>query len=132
MADRFGIERGTPARVWRLDGVTANTSEILTCIANARRADRRFGVNQIRRGSVFRGFTGSRIHDSRALSALREQIDALPSPPCISSSMRGMRPRFIRQSRVAALKPMASFFSTWMKERQRVKLWNSFGHKLLH
>jgi flagellar biosynthesis GTPase FlhF len=69
---------------------------------------------------------GVESNDSRALSMLREQISALPSPRVHLVLNAGYETTvLLEQFRAfAALKPDGLIFTHLDEERQRVKLWN--------
>ena len=115
------------ARVWRLDGVSANTSEFLSvhcellgvpvarCWADNNPAD-----------ISFVDLPGVECNDSRGIAALREQIDTLPSPRVhlVLNAAYETSVLFEQFRAYAPLKPHDLIFTHLDEERQRVKLWN--------
>jgi flagellar biosynthesis protein FlhF len=124
------------ARVWRLDGVNANTSEFLSVhcemlgVPIARSwTDGRQQPGEIPQPPGDIGFVdlpGVETNDSRGIAALREQIDALPSARVhlVLNSAYETSVLFEQYRAFAALKPDDLIFTHLDEERQRVKLWN--------
>jgi flagellar biosynthesis protein FlhF len=124
------------ARVWRLDGASANTSEFLSVHCEMLGVPMaRFWSEESRAGEApvpltadmyFVDLPGVETNDSRALSMLREQISALPSPRVHLVLNAGYETTvLLEQFRAfAALKPDGLIFTHLDEERQRVKLWN--------
>lgn len=116
------------ARVWRLDGVTANTSEILSvhCEMLGVPIARFWCEPDTAADLYFVDLPGVESNDSRAISALREQIDALPSPHVhlVLNAAYETAVLFEQFRAFAALKPDGIIFTHLDEERQRVKLWN--------
>jgi len=115
------------ARVWRLDGVSANTSEFLSVHCEM------LGVPIARvwaEGNPadisFVDLPGVECNDSRGIAALREQIDALPSPRVhlVLNAAYETSVLFEQFRAYAPLKPNDLIFTHLDEERQRVKLWN--------
>jgi len=151
------------ARVWRLDGVSANTSEFLSVhcemlgvpiarfwcdessgtgippVSSSRNGQ---GVVEHTGGTpvplmaqtpvpppadmYFVDLPGVEASDSRALSALREQIATLPSPRVhlVLNAAYETSVLFEQFRAFAPLKPDGLIFTHLDEERQRVKLWN--------
>ena len=125
------------ARVWRLDGVSANTSEFLSVHCEMLGVPMaRFWNAQNGEGSLltaappadlsFVDLPGVEAHDSRALATLREQIATLPSPRVhlVLNAAYETTVLFEQFRAFAALKPDGLIFTHLDEERQRVKLWN--------
>jgi len=140
------------ARVWRLDGVSANTSEFLSVhcemlgvpiarfwheensgtgvppVRDARDATELTGETPVplMANLHFVDLPGVEANDSRALSALREQIAALPSPRVhlVLNAAYETAVLFEQFRAFAPLKPDGLIFTHLDEERQRVKLWN--------
>jgi flagellar biosynthesis protein FlhF len=132
------------ARVWRLDGVSANTSEFLSVhcemlgVPMARFLNEEkgaAGAAMNRTGGTpvppaadlsFVDLPGVEASDSRALSQLREQIATLPSPRVhlVLNAAYETTVLFEQFRAFAALKPDGLIFTHLDEERQRVKLWN--------
>jgi flagellar biosynthesis protein FlhF len=119
------------ARVWRLDGASANTSEFLSVHCEM------LGVPMARFWSeeagalpaadmYFVDLPGVEANDSRAVSMLREQISAVPSARVhLVLNAAYETTVLLEQFRAfAPLKPDGLIFSHLDEERQRVKLWN--------
>ena len=133
------------ARVWRLDGVTANTSEFLSVHcemlgvpmarfwcdetrANGHSALELTGETPVSLTADlhFVDLPGIEGNDARALSALREQIATLPSPRVhlVLNAAYETTVLFEQFRAFAPLKPDGLIFTHLDEERQRVKLWN--------
>jgi flagellar biosynthesis GTPase FlhF len=124
------------ARVWRLDGVNANTSEFLSvhCEMLGVPITRYWNEGQQRPGEIplppgdigFVDLPGVEINDSRGIAALREQIDTLPSARVhlVLNAAYETSVLFEQYRAFAALKPDDLIFTHLDEERQRVKLWN--------
>jgi flagellar biosynthesis protein FlhF len=116
------------ARAWRLDGVSANTSEFLSvhCEMLAVPIFRYWNENDAPAEVGFVDLPGVECNDSRGLAALREQISALPSPRVhlVLNAAYETSVLFEQYRAFAALKPDDLIFTHLDEERQRVKLWN--------
>ncbi|HEX4266120.1 MAG TPA: hypothetical protein VH597_17420 [Verrucomicrobiae bacterium] len=132
------------ARVWRLDGVTANTSEFLSVHCemlgvpmarfwnegngNGGKVVNRTGETPVPLAAdlSFVDLPGVEANDSRALSMLGEQIATLPSPQVhlVLNAAYETTVLFEQFRAFAALKPAGIIFTHLDEERQRVKLWN--------
>ena len=116
------------ARVWRLDGLTANTSEFLTlhCEMLGVRADRFWSIPDAPADLLFVDLPGVETGDTQALGSVRDQLAALPQPhvhlvlnaTCESSIL------FEQYRAFAPLAPEDVIFTHLDEERHRVKLWN--------
>jgi flagellar biosynthesis GTPase FlhF len=117
------------ARVWRLDGVSANTSEFLSVhcemlgVPIARYFDDK---NNAPADVCFVDLPGVECNDSRGLASLREQIATLPSPRVhlVLNAAYETSVLFEQFRAYGALKPDDLIFTHLDEERQRVKLWN--------
>jgi flagellar biosynthesis GTPase FlhF len=117
------------ARVWRLDGVSANTSEFLSVhcemlgVPIARYFDDK---NNASADVCFVDLPGVECNDSRSLASLREQIATLPHPRVhlVLNAAYETSVLFEQYRAYAALKPDDLIFTHLDEERQRVKLWN--------
>jgi flagellar biosynthesis protein FlhF len=125
------------ARVWRLDGVSANTSEFLSVHCEMLGVPMtRFWNDSNGNGSPasdapeadlsFVDLPGVEANDSRAMSSLREQIATLPSPRVhlVLNAAYETTVLFEQFRAFAPLKPDGLIFTHLDEERQRVKLWN--------
>ncbi|HWD93786.1 MAG TPA: hypothetical protein VG938_15710 [Verrucomicrobiae bacterium] len=122
------------ARVWRLDGVSANTSEFLSVHCEMLGVPmERFWKDGSGEAPVppaadfsFVDLPGVEANDSRALATLREQIATLPSPRVhlVLNAAYETTVLFDQFRAFAALKPDGLIFTHLDEERQRVKLWN--------
>jgi flagellar biosynthesis protein FlhF len=116
------------ARVWRLDGVSANTSEFLSvhCEMLGVPLARFWCEPDATADMYFVDLPGVESNDSRSLSMLREQISALPSPRVhlVLNAAYETTVLFEQFRAFAPLKPDGLIFTHLDEERQRVKLWN--------
>ena len=116
------------ARVWRLDGVSANTSEFLSVHCEMLGVPMaRFWCEPDTAADVyFVDLPGVETNDSRTMASLREQIAALPSPRVhlVLNAAYETSVLFEQFRAFAALKPDDLIFTHLDEERQRVKLWN--------
>lgn len=122
------LSREQTARVWRLDGVSANTSEFLSVHCEMLGVPiARFWCEPDTPADIyFVDLPGVEANDSHALATLREQISALPSP-CVHLVLNAAyeTTALFEQFRAfAPLKPDGLIFTHMDEERQRVKLWN--------
>ena len=116
------------ARVWRLDGVSANTSEFLSvhCEMLGVPIARFWSDSDNSADLHFVDLPGVEPNDSQALSGLRDQIAALPSPRVylVLNAAYETTVLFEQFRAFSALKPDGIIFTHLDEERQRVKLWN--------
>jgi len=124
------------ARVWRLDGVNANTSEFLSVhcemlgVPIARYWDEGKdlpGEIPLPPGDIgFVDLPGVECNDSRSIAQLKEQIDTLPSARVhlVLNAAYETSVLFEQFRAYAPLKPHDLIFTHLDEERQRVKLWN--------
>ncbi len=116
------------ARVWRLDGITANTSEFLSvhCELLGVPIARFWCQPDTPADLYFADLPGVESGDSRGLAALREQIATLPAPRIhlVLNAAYETTVLFEQFRAFSALKPDGLIFTHLDEERQRVKLWN--------
>lgn len=116
------------ARVWRLDGVSANTSEFLSVHCEMLGVPiARFWCEPDTAADIyFVDLPGVEANDSHALATLREQISALPSPRVhlVLNAAYETTVLFEQFRAFGPLKPDGLIFTHMDEERQRVKLWN--------
>jgi flagellar biosynthesis protein FlhF len=115
-------------RVWRLDGETANTAEILTLHGEmiGVPVDRFWQVPNESADLFFVDLPGVEMHNANAMSGMQIQLGALPQPhvhlvlnaACETSIL------FEQLHAFAALAPEDVIFTHLDEERRRVKLWN--------
>ncbi len=115
-------------QVWRLDGETANTAEILTlhCEMIGVPVDRFWHAPDGPADLFFVDLPGVETYNTNALANLRVQVGALPQPhvhlvlnaACETSVL------FEQIHAFAALAPEDIIFTHLDEERRRVKLWN--------
>ena len=116
------------ARVWRLDGETANTSEILSlhCESLGVPCERFWEGTPPPADLLFVDLPGVETHNPHALAALRGQLALLPNPhihlvlnaACESSIL------FDQFHSFESFEPADIIFTHLDEEWQRVKLWN--------
>jgi flagellar biosynthesis protein FlhF len=116
------------ARVWRLDGETANASEILSLHCESLGVPtERFWQEPVQPAELlFVDLPGVETHNLNALAALREQLARLPEPhihlvlnaACESSIL------FEQFHAFESFLPEDIIFTHLDEEQQRVKLWN--------
>jgi flagellar biosynthesis protein FlhF len=116
------------ARVWRLDGASANTSEFLSvhCEMLGVPMARFWCQPETAADVYFVDLPGVELNDSRGLASLREQIATLPSPRVhlVLNAAYETTVLFEQYRAFAGLKPDGIIFTHLDEERQRVKLWN--------
>jgi flagellar biosynthesis protein FlhF len=116
------------ARVWRLDGSVANTSEFLTlhCEMLGVPVERFWVPPDAPADLLFVDLPGVEMGDTHAMGVVRDQLAALPQPhvhlvlnaACESSIL------FEQFHTLAPLAPEDAIFTHLDEERHRVKLWN--------
>ncbi len=116
------------ARVWRLDGATANASEILSlhCESLGVPVERFWQEPIMHADLLLVDLPGVESHDAHALAALREQLARLPEPhihlvlnaACESSIL------FEQFHAFETFAPEDIIFTHLDEEQRRVKLWN--------
>lgn len=117
------------ARVWRLDGATANTSEFLTVHCEM------LGVPVTRfwsepdtsaTGLSFIDLPGVEIGDKQGLTALRDQLAVLPAPHVhlVLNAAYETAVMWEQFHAFAPFQPQDVSFTHLDEERRRVKLWN--------
>ncbi len=116
-------------RVWRLDGESANASEILSCTANPWACRWNvFGTSRRRSGGfAIRGFArGGNTGQSDAIAALREQLSVLPQPHIhlVLNAAYESSILFEQFHAFESFAPEDIIFTHLDEEHRRVKLWN--------
>src|SRR5262245_38621759 len=116
------------ARVWRLDGTSANTSEFLSIHGEM------LGVPVERFWSppghgaelLFIDLPGVDPHDSHALASLRQQLATLPQPHVhlVLNAAYEASTLFAQWNAFSVLEPEDLIFTHLDEETRRVKLWN--------
>jgi flagellar biosynthesis protein FlhF len=122
------LMEGRAARVWRLDGKTANTAEWLTVHCEMLGAPlERFWSNPNPNGDLLLvDLPGVEISDSPGLATLRSQLAALPSPRIhlVLNAAYETAALFAQWQVFRTLEPEDLIFTHLDEETQRVKLWN--------
>lgn len=115
-------------KVWRLDGNTANTAEILTlhCEMLGLRAERFWIAPEAPADLNFIDVPGVEMRDSQGLGALRAQLSALPQPHVhlVLNAACETNILFEQTHAFAPFAPEDVIFTHLDEERHRVKLWN--------
>jgi flagellar biosynthesis GTPase FlhF len=116
------------ARVWRLNGAGANTAEFLSmhCEMLDVPIDRFWSQTRTPANLHFIDLPGVETDDPRALSALRNELSALPSPEIhLVLNAAYETETLLKQCRVfGALQPADLILTHLDEETRRVKLWN--------
>jgi flagellar biosynthesis protein FlhF len=128
------------ARVWRLDGETANTSEFLTLHcellgvpverfwnpASHKASPRQGGAENVAEDLLFVDLPGVETHDAAGLKLLREQLQSLPAPHVhlVLNAAYDTELLFEQFRAFAAFLPEDLIFTHLDEEHRRVKLWN--------
>jgi flagellar biosynthesis protein FlhF len=116
------------ARVWRLDGTTANTADFLAIHCEMLGVPlERFWTNPGSAGELwFVDLPGVEIADEMALTALRNQLATLPSPRVhlVLNAAYEMSALLAQWRAFAACQPEDLIFTHLDEEARRVKLWN--------
>jgi len=115
-------------RVWRLDGETANSSELLTlhCELTGVPVERFWNGSDGSADLQFVDLPGVEIHNPDAMAALRSQLSALPQPH-VHLVLNAANENSILSEQFRAFEPFAPediIFTHMDEERRRVKLWN--------
>jgi len=115
-------------RVWRLDGETANVSELLTlhCESMGVPMDRFWNGLDGPADLLFVDLPGVDAHNPDALSALRDQLSVLPQPHIhlVLNAAYETSILFDQFHTFESLAPEDIIFTHLDEEQQRVKLWN--------
>lgn len=116
------------ARVWRLDGVTGNTSEFLTvhCEMLGVPVDRFWSAPANRGELHFIDLPGVEAHDQEALASLRAQLALFPNP-CVHLVLNAAyesETLLDQWDAFAPLNPDDLILTHLDEETRRVKLWN--------
>ena len=116
------------ARVWRLDGETANTAEFLSlhCEMLGVPAERFWNGVAGTEELLFVDLPGVEGHSASAMKALREQLSSLPAPHIhlVLNAAYETTLLFEQFTCFAPLMPEDLIFTHLDEERRRVKLWN--------
>ena len=119
---------GRAARVWRLDGITANTADFLVIHCEMLGVPlERFWLPPKTAGELwFVDLPGVEISDATALAALRDQLAALSLPRVhLVLNAAYEMPALLAQWRAfEACQPEDLIFTHLDEESRRVKLWN--------
>jgi flagellar biosynthesis protein FlhF len=116
------------ARVWRLDGETANTSEFLSlhCEMVGVPVERFWDDPDVSEDLLFVDVPGVECHSTPGLKVLREVIASLPTPHIhlVLNAANETVLLFEQLNWFAQLMPEDLIFTHLDEERRRVKLWN--------
>lgn len=116
------------ARVWRLDGATANTAEFLTvhCEMLGVPLERFCSTSDPRSGLLFVDLPGVELDALEALTALRVQIASLPAARVhlVLNAAYETHSLLAQWRTFAAFEPEDLIFTHLDEESRRVKLWN--------
>jgi flagellar biosynthesis GTPase FlhF len=116
------------ARVWRLDGETANTAEFLSLHGEliGVPVERFWKDPEEPADLVFVDLPGVEANNTNALSGLRVQVGALPQPHVhlVLNAAVETSILFEQFQAFASLMPEDIIFTHLDEERRRVKLWN--------
>ena len=118
-----------PARVWRLDGETVNTSEFLSlhCELLGVPVERFWNhTATIAENLWFVDLPGVETHDAAGMKLLREQLQTLPAPHIhlVLNAAYDTEVLFEQFHAFAPLQPEDVIFTHLDEEQRRVKLWN--------
>ncbi|HLP78646.1 MAG TPA: hypothetical protein VK327_17205 [Candidatus Paceibacterota bacterium] len=121
-----------PARVFRLDGNSANTADYLSihCEMLGTPIERFWAQPQNRAELVFIDLPGVEAADAPGLNALRTQLAMLPNPHVhlVLNAAYETSTLLAQHRAFAALRPQDLIFTHLDEEVRRVKLWNfAFG-----
>src|ERR1017187_6206365 len=116
------------ARVWRLDGETANTAEFLSmhCEMIGVAAERFWNGTDGAEALLFVDLPGVECHSAAGMKALREQLSSLPAPHIhlVLNAAYETTLLFEQFNCFAPLMPEDLIFTHLDEEHRRVKLWN--------
>jgi flagellar biosynthesis protein FlhF len=116
------------ARVWRLDGETANTSEFLSlhCEMIGAPAERFWNGADGAEELLFVDLPGVECHSASAMKGLREILSSLPAPHIhlVLNAAYDTTLLFEQFNCFAPLMPEDLIFTHLDEEHRRVKLWN--------
>jgi flagellar biosynthesis protein FlhF len=116
------------ARVWRLDGETANTSEFLSlhCEMIGAPVERFWEGRESTEDLLFVDLPGVECHSAAGMKALREQLSSLPAPHVhlVLNAAYETTLLFEQFNWFAPLLPENLIFTHLDEEHRRVKLWN--------
>ena len=115
-------------RVWRLDGESANSSEFLAlhCELTGVPVERFWNEPDESVDLQFVDLPGAEIHDEGAMSALRDQLAALPQPHVhlVLNAAYESSILFEQYQAFESFEPEDIIFTHLDEESRRVKLWN--------
>jgi flagellar biosynthesis protein FlhF len=115
-------------RVWRLDGETANVSELLTlhCELMGVTSERFWNEPDEPLDLLFVDLPGVEMNNADAMSALRDQLSALPQPHVhlVLNAAYENSILFEQFHAFESFAPEDIIFTHLDEERRRVKLWN--------
>jgi len=116
------------ARVWRLDGETANTSELLSlhCEMIGVPTERFWETPDVPEDLLFVDVPGVEPHSATAMKAMREILSSLPAPHVhlVLNAAYETALLFEQFNCFAPLMPEDLIFTHLDEEHRRVKLWN--------
>ena len=119
---------GQRVGVWRLDGETANASELLTlhCELMGVPSERFWNEPDGPLDLLFVDLPGLEINNPDAMSALRDQLSALPEPHVhlVLNAAYENSVLFEQFRAFESFAPEDIIFTHLDEERRRVKLWN--------
>ncbi|HEX9048622.1 MAG TPA: hypothetical protein VF988_16460, partial [Verrucomicrobiae bacterium] len=122
------LKREHRARVWRLDGETANTSEFLTLHGEmiGVPVERFWDGRDCGEDLLFVDLPGTECYSAAGLKALREQLSSLPAPHIhlVLNAAYETTLLFEQFNWFAPLLPENLIFTHLDEEHRRVKLWN--------
>jgi flagellar biosynthesis GTPase FlhF len=116
------------ARVWRLDGSSANTSEFLSIHGEVLGVpvERFWSTSGVGADLLFIDLPGAEPQDAHALSALRRQLATLPQPRVhlVLNAAYEASTLFAQWNAFSVLEPEDLIFTHLDEETRRVKLWS--------
>ena len=116
------------ARVWRLDGSTANTAEFLTihCEMLGAPVERFWPAARNLSELSFIDLPGVEAHDPQALNALRDRLSSMPKPHVhlVLNAAYDTSILLAQWRAFSVLEPEDLIFTHLDEETSRVKLWN--------
>jgi flagellar biosynthesis protein FlhF len=122
------LSGGQRARVWRLDGETANTSEFLSlhCEMIGVPCERFWNEPADGENLLFVDLPGVEPHSAKALAVLRDVLFSLPQPHVhlVLNAAYETALLFEQFNAFAPLMPEDLIFTHLDEEQRRVKLWN--------
>lgn len=116
------------ARVWRLDGESVNSSELLAlhCESMGVPVERTWRPDSVDEGLRFVDIPGVQADDGYGMSELRERLSALPQPHVhlVLNAAYETTVLFDQFNAFSVFEPDDIIFTHLDEERGRVKLWN--------